>query len=505
MNEGKSFPQKAPINNSTLERKAISLAEVLDGRKAWDLKGSMHFYELESGDSVVAGTDKGIGYKDHNEDRVITVPDGNFVAVVDGMGGHSSGELAAQILAKEFLAQPTDILSAVSKTKKRMTEQGVGDGGAVFISARIVVTPKGKFLDTFQQGDAKLLVIKKNGNVSFESEDDSLVQNLIKDRHLTPDEALYDRRRNIVTTAVSLTKKEIPKSYPPEKVEAGDLVLLMSDGLSDNFTADEIAKKVKEGLSAKELFIWLSDESDKRMLLVVEVNEEEQDKQDLDRAKNGVYPDGYKSRPKSDNRALVIMEIKGKTADLDNSQQKEPSFESTLQEPKVEKKPAATEGWTAEKEKMLSDILKAIAEEKELRKELDEIERNIPREFDIGFLEDKIKDILSKEKSVTGITSIKVEPLGMDMLILNAEINAKKFLIKSNIKITDARFVNKGDGIALSNYLLQASKGEEKIKGIIDENMATINQELKEFIEKETGKKVRKIWIEDGQLKALLD
>ncbi len=59
-------------------------------------------------------------------------------------------------------------------------------------------------------------------------------------------------------TSVSATATKPPKYYSDIEVEAGDLVLLMSDGISDNFTSEEIALKKQEGnLSAEQLFFWL--------------------------------------------------------------------------------------------------------------------------------------------------------------------------------------------------------------------------------------------------------
>ncbi|MGH2564886.1 MAG: hypothetical protein ACRDE5_10245, partial [Ginsengibacter sp.] len=95
-----------------------------------------------------------------------------------------------------------------------------------------------------------------------------------------------------------------PKTYPKIAVEPGDFVLLMSDGISDNFTAGEIALKVKEGLSTKELFFWLAETSGQRMKNFEAIEEVSHRKTD------GVYSDGYKSKPKPDNRALAIIEIK---------------------------------------------------------------------------------------------------------------------------------------------------------------------------------------------------
>lgn len=305
------------------ESKVSQLPEILDGKWAEDLAGSARNFEFASGDRVIAGTDKGINYINRNEDRVVISPDANFVAVVDGMGGFENGEISAQILAEHLLQLPTDIQRAVQEAAIVMDRQGIGKGGAVFISARLRrVESGGKFLDIFQSGDSKLMIIKEGGKVGFESVDDSSVQKLVDGLKITADQALYHPKRHEVVRSIGIpddTQPQQLKSYLEQKVETGDVVLLMSDGVSDAFTSEEIAKKVKEGLSSDGLFSWLSDETDKRMLnkdkIVRKPNadgtESGEQKDILEkRIKIGHYSDGYKSKPKPDNRALVILEIK---------------------------------------------------------------------------------------------------------------------------------------------------------------------------------------------------
>ncbi len=305
----KNFKHEAP--NTELEHKYYSkLPEILNGKGAENLVKSAHYYELASGDRVVAGTDKGVDYKDYNEDRVVIHPSDNFAAVIDGMGGHYGGELAAEILAKNLLALPGDVVSATVKAKQEMTEQKLGEGGAVFISVEVITQEqKGesitKSLKILQSGDAKLIIIKKDGTISFESQDDSWSQALVEAGQITSDQALYNTRRHQVFNSISSTDEIGPKLYPTIKVETGDIVLLMSDGISDNFTAEEIAsRRQKNNLSIEQLFFWLSEATDKRMT----------NKEEIIRSSNrdswGIYSDGYKSEPKSDNRALIIMEIK---------------------------------------------------------------------------------------------------------------------------------------------------------------------------------------------------
>lgn len=278
---------------------------VLDGKGKTGLKESMELFMFESGEKVIAGTDAGIGYKNVNEDRVTLVPSSNFAAVIDGMGGHSDGAATAAILAKSLQNSPEDISKAIEQARDNMSEASISDGGAVFISARIMsAETTGKTLDVHQAGDAKLIVISKDGTVSFQSKDQSPVQDFLDSGAITPDQALYHEYRNVVGSAISSSRPVNIKSYYVS-VEDGDLVLLMSDGVSDNLTPEEIGDAAKTMNTEEELFTWISEVTNSRMQ-----NREKIVENTLSRETEGKYSDGYKSKPKKDNRALVIMKIK---------------------------------------------------------------------------------------------------------------------------------------------------------------------------------------------------
>ena len=100
------IPQRpiTPGDSKILDKKRFSeLTEILDGEEVEDFAVSPHYFRLGSGDEVIAGTDKGINYKDYNEDRVVVSPEGNFIAVIDGMGEYGKGDRAAEILARSLL------------------------------------------------------------------------------------------------------------------------------------------------------------------------------------------------------------------------------------------------------------------------------------------------------------------------------------------------------------------------------------------------------------------
>jgi serine/threonine protein phosphatase PrpC len=297
---------KAPTIRTDKDKIIFSQKEeLLDGAGVEDLGQTPKYYKFASGDVVVAGTDKGVDYKDHNEDVVAVSPEKNFIVVADGMGGYGRGDQAARILAENLLLQPNDVTKGAAKAVEDMRDQGMRKEGAVFISARVLDSDESKkSLEVFQSGDAKMIIVKKDGSISFESVDESYIQDILNFGQITPDEALYHNGRNMVTSAISPHLSGQPKSYEDVEVEPGDAVLLMSDGISDNITADEIGHKVKEGMTPSELYVWLSESTKERMTNKDKIIDSS------DREKDGKYSDGFKSKPKNDNRALAILEIK---------------------------------------------------------------------------------------------------------------------------------------------------------------------------------------------------
>lgn len=337
---------KPPKQNNTLsskdlaelgkilrEAKVETISEILDGKEAKDLFDSMREYTLESGDVLLAGTDKGIDYKfdKPNQDRVVVSTKDNFIAAIDGVGGASEGERAAEVLAESLLKNNRDIPSACSEAIEKMiaVEEEVAHiakAEAGFASASIDIVNGKKFLKPSYWGDLGLVIMRRDGSIKFELEDDSYISWLKKETEkkgqkalISDDQALYSEHRNRVMTAVSPRHKdEKPKLLDPIEVEKGDIVILASDGIFDNITPEEIAAQIKAGLSGKELFQWISTMTGGRMRnakKLIGIPEKEggpsREQEVLEeRKKTGVYKDGFRSKPKPDNRSLAILEIR---------------------------------------------------------------------------------------------------------------------------------------------------------------------------------------------------
>jgi len=303
-------PTSAKVEPIKDKEQYLTTPEIIDGAGANSLKESLKIFKLATGDIVVAASDKGINYKTynpHNEDRVAVIPSYNGIVVADGMGGHGHGEDAALALANAIVKSPDNIDDAIKAAQKDMADNKLGNAGTCYMYSQIATNEKGdKYLNLFQAGDVHAVVYDKNGKILFESKDESAVQEMVDDPEgIDPDQALYNPARNIVTNALfqDSGKKKMERFGPLPK---GAVVVVGSDGIFDNLTADEIWGEIK-GKSPRDAVGRISDVTDERM------GNARQIIQDTDklggRWSREKYSDGYKSEPKPDNRGLAIIYI----------------------------------------------------------------------------------------------------------------------------------------------------------------------------------------------------
>jgi len=288
-------------------RELVTEPKILDGAGAESLKESIELFELATGDTVVAATDQGKKYKDHNEDRVVVISHKNAFAVIDAMGGHASGLEAAQIHAEKILELPDNPNRAAQNALDKYKKENLGNAGTCFIYGLITTNEEGqKFLNVFQAGDVKLIIYDKNGNIKFQTKDQSLVEEMIDKGIISPDEAYYSPYRSSVSNAITTSRRVDIHRYMPIQIESGDRIVACSDGITDNLDPEEIWELI-EGKSPEQAIEDISDVTDERMKnhanIIIETNKRG------GRHKTKIYSDGYKSEPKPDNRSIVIVDI----------------------------------------------------------------------------------------------------------------------------------------------------------------------------------------------------
>lgn len=201
---------------------------------------------------VGAATDVG-RVRERNEDGFLSREP--LFAVADGMGGHRGGSVASK-LALEVLSQMGGdsmsgdgaakdlaemVVQANEAVLERASEQPRLTGMGTTLTA-IVVQP-GR-LHLAHVGDSRAYMLR-DGTLSQLTEDHSLVQRMVKEGKLTPEEAEVHPHRSVLTRALGV-EPELEVDKETIEVRPGDRVLLCSDGLTTMVSEDEIQEVLAE-------------------------------------------------------------------------------------------------------------------------------------------------------------------------------------------------------------------------------------------------------------------
>lgn len=197
-----------------------------------------------------------------NEDAVLTrVP---VFLVADGMGGHARGDVASRIVVAEFdrlaarstrspreVLGPQDVTSAIRRCEQRIRsvvtdEDGPPSHSAGSTVSGVVLTEQdgAPFWLVFNVGDSR--TYRYTGSrLEQVSVDHSLVQELVDNGTIRPDEARRHPRRNVITRAVG-TGPEAEPDFWMLRAAPGDTLLVCSDGLTTELD-DEVLAEVLAG------------------------------------------------------------------------------------------------------------------------------------------------------------------------------------------------------------------------------------------------------------------
>src|SRR5437588_933982 len=195
-------------------------------------------------------TDVGL-VRSHNEDRYLA--DERLFAVADGVGGHKAGEVASQTavetLQREFTEPTTDgLVDAVKKANRTVWNLAESNrdqrGMGTTLTAIALVDDGGEErLAVVNVGDSRAYLLQQ-GELEQLTEDHSLVEQLVREGQLTPEEAQVHPQRSIITRALGLDPDVEVDSWELTPYK-GDRLLLCSDGLTNEVSDDEIASTLR--------------------------------------------------------------------------------------------------------------------------------------------------------------------------------------------------------------------------------------------------------------------
>lgn len=201
-------------------------------------------------------TDPGLA-RDNNEDSVAVDQPGGLAVLADGMGGYNAGEIASG-MATAFIksemarwlgeagvqAQPGDIRRAleicVDNANRAIFDAASANPQYAGMGTTLVVGVfhHARFM-LGHIGDSRCYRLRQGELVQM-TRDHSFLQEQIDAGLLTPQEAAVSGNKNLVTRALGV-EPAVRLELHAHAVEAGDLYLMCSDGLSDMVTDAEIA------------------------------------------------------------------------------------------------------------------------------------------------------------------------------------------------------------------------------------------------------------------------
>uniref|UniRef100_A0A7C9NCM1 Stp1/IreP family PP2C-type Ser/Thr phosphatase n=1 Tax=Muribaculaceae bacterium Z82 TaxID=2304548 RepID=A0A7C9NCM1_9BACT len=182
--------------------------------------------------------------RDHNEDSLAVSPP--LYVVADGMGGHAAGEVASEIAVNTIVAaapahaDAQGLADAVVEANREVIEASHDERGREGMGCTVTAALlEGERLVIAQVGDSRAYLMHK-GELQQVTRDHSLMAELIEAGDITPEEARVHPKRSVITRALGSDPLMQPDIYELN-VEAGDRLLLCSDGLSTMLTDDRIA------------------------------------------------------------------------------------------------------------------------------------------------------------------------------------------------------------------------------------------------------------------------
>ncbi len=210
-----------------------------------------------------AKTDVGRKRK-NNEDNYCADESLGLFVVLDGLGGHTSGEVASKLAADTILQGTRDVkkfgvsaligeyddnfsmeanqLASIIRLANQAIYQATNEqpeynGMSSTVAALLVLDGR---VVTAHVGDSRIYLFRDN-SIEQISEDHSFVQEQIHRGILTLEEASQSELKNIVTRALG-ANDSVQVSIDEFAVLENDSLLLCSDGLTDMLNDEDILK-----------------------------------------------------------------------------------------------------------------------------------------------------------------------------------------------------------------------------------------------------------------------
>lgn len=204
----------------------------------------------------------------HNEDSIFLPTDTRLAVVADGMGGHASGDVASKLAVdtlidhfrqtedEQTITWPFKVDYGIRADINRMITGIMLANLQIFEKAKADPSCKGMgttcvaiyFLDDSvivgHVGDSRVYRLR-SGEFTQLTEDHSLINDYIKMKRVTAEEAENWPHKNVIVRALGM-KDTVQVDIVSEAPRLGDCYLLCSDGLCGMLSDDHMVRVVQE-------------------------------------------------------------------------------------------------------------------------------------------------------------------------------------------------------------------------------------------------------------------
>jgi len=200
--------------------------------------------------------------REHNEDSLALPSSIRLAIVADGMGGHASGDIASRLavdtitdhfqatadqqpvtwpykIDSELRAEVNRMVEGVMLANLEIWERTQRDDKARMGTTVVALSFLDDTVIVGHVGDSRCYRLR-DGELVQLTEDHSLINDYIKMKRMTAEEAEHWPHKNVVVRALGM-KVSFAVAIHTEKPQVGDVYVLCSDGLTGMVSNDAIA------------------------------------------------------------------------------------------------------------------------------------------------------------------------------------------------------------------------------------------------------------------------
>ncbi len=198
---------------------------------------------------VCSLTDIGL-HREENEDFYCADADKGLFLIADGMGGHAGGEIASATAVKVFrdhyipvnknnfenvfndlVILANDEIYELGRTKKQLKGMGT-----TFIALAVNELEKKIFIA--HVGDSRVYMVRDK-KISRLTEDQNVAAELVRDGHITEEEAMVHPGQNMLTNVLGVSE-DFDIDFLSYDLKPDDILLMCTDGLVGLVKTQEI-------------------------------------------------------------------------------------------------------------------------------------------------------------------------------------------------------------------------------------------------------------------------